>query len=295
MSQGLGDAIFGFTDAQYRYPEFKNDLEAALQSYFGKNSVTRSKKAFDVHANTYRVDADVVPCFEHRRFMGTPQSNWTVYGTELLPDNGGVIINWPRQNYRNGVEKNDATGRRFKAVIRILKRLRNEMAENGHTVADPIPSYLLECLVWNVPNEGFGHAEYWADVRYALAHFPANGRRDVVLVGSTGSITPVPGAGIYGASKRGLRAAFETLRLELAPCGVNASLVMPGMFETEALTMQGVVFSGEVPMPDMPMFVPGSGPGSPSALADTIAFMIGLPEGLCINELVARPTGQLHP
>jgi NADP-dependent 3-hydroxy acid dehydrogenase YdfG len=134
-----------------------------------------------------------------------------------------------------------------------------------------------------------------ATVRYALAHFPANGRRDVVLVGSTGSITPVPGAGIYGASKRGLRAAFETLRLELAPCGVNASLVMPGMFETEALTMQGVVFNGEVPMPDMPMFVPGSGPGSPSALADTIAFMIGLPEGLCINELVARPTGQLHP
>jgi NADP-dependent 3-hydroxy acid dehydrogenase YdfG len=134
-----------------------------------------------------------------------------------------------------------------------------------------------------------------ATVRYALAHFPKDGRRDVVLVGSTGAITPIPGAGIYGASKRGLRAAFETLRLELAPSGVNASLVMPGMFETEALTMQGVVFSGEVPMPDMPMFVPGTGPGPPGALADTIAFMIGLPEGLCINELVARPAGQLHP
>ena len=76
-------------------------------------------------------------------------------GTELLPDNGGSIINWPRQNYTTASTKNDATGRRFKAVVRILKRLRYEMVDNGHTVAEPIPSYLLECLVWNVPNEGF--------------------------------------------------------------------------------------------------------------------------------------------
>ncbi len=32
-----------------------------------KFGVTRGSKAFDVHANSYRVDADVVACFEHRR------------------------------------------------------------------------------------------------------------------------------------------------------------------------------------------------------------------------------------
>jgi hypothetical protein len=170
MSQGLSNAIFAFSDANYRYPDFKNDVEAALKSYFGAAAVARGNKAFDVHANTYRIDADVVPCFEHRRFMGTPQTNWILSGTQLLPDNSGKIINWPRQNYRNGVDKNDATGRRFKAVVRILKRLRNEMMESGHQVAEPISSYLLECLAWNVPNEGFGHDEYRDDVRYAIAH-----------------------------------------------------------------------------------------------------------------------------
>ena len=70
----------------------------------------------------------------------------------------------------NGVEKNDATGRRFKAVTRILKRLRNEMADEGYAAAVPISSYLIECLVWNVPNEAFGHSELKADVRWALAH-----------------------------------------------------------------------------------------------------------------------------
>jgi predicted nucleotidyltransferase len=178
MSEGLSDAILGYSDAQYRYPEFKNDVESALKSYFGTGSITRGKKAFDVHANTYRVDADVVPCFEHRRFMGTTLDSWYLSGTELLPDNGGVIINWPRQNYRNGVDKNEVTGRRFKAVVRILKRLRNEMAANGHTVADPIPSYLIECLVWNVPNEGFGHDRYRADMQYALAHLCNETRTD---------------------------------------------------------------------------------------------------------------------
>jgi len=31
------------------------------------------------------------------------------------------------------------------------------------------------------------------------------------------------------------------------------------------------------------------------AVADSIAFMCGLPEGVCINELVLRPTAQLRP
>ena len=55
-----------------------------------------------------------------------------------------------------------------------------------------------------------------ATVRYATARFPESGRRDVVIVGSTGALTPMPGVGIYAASKRGLEAAFDSLRLELA-------------------------------------------------------------------------------
>jgi NADP-dependent 3-hydroxy acid dehydrogenase YdfG len=134
-----------------------------------------------------------------------------------------------------------------------------------------------------------------ATVRYAMRHFPEDGRRDIVFVGSTGAITPIAGVAIYGASKRGMRAACESLRLELAPAGVNVGLVMPGMFETEGLTLDGVVIDGDTPAYDLPMFVPDAGAGPPEPLADTIAFMIGLPEGIAINELVVRPTGQLNP
>ena len=76
MSEGLSGSVFGYTDGDYSYAEFKNDVEAALISYFGEDSVTRGNKAFDVHANTYRIDADVVPRLStgaftaHRRTTG---------------------------------------------------------------------------------------------------------------------------------------------------------------------------------------------------------------------------------
>lgn len=134
-----------------------------------------------------------------------------------------------------------------------------------------------------------------ATIRYAVDHFHTEGRRDVVIVASTGAVTPMVGVGIYAATKRGLRAAFDALRLELAPTGVNVSCVLPGMFDTEGLTIEGMAFDGDIPPSDIPYFAGEAGPGSAADLADTIAFMIGRPEGFCINEVVVRPTRQLNP
>ena len=68
-----------------------------------------------------------------------------------------------------------------------------------------------------------------------------------------------------------------------------------GMFETEGLTLEGLEIDGDVPPDGYPYLVPGTGPGDPAVLGDAIAFMLGLPDGVAINELVVRPTGQLNP
>ncbi len=132
-------------------------------------------------------------------------------------------------------------------------------------------------------------------VRFAADHFVHDGRRDVVIVGSAGAVTPLPGTAIYSASKRGLQAAFDTIRLELATEGINVSHVMPGMFETEGLTLDGLVIDGEVPQHDYPFFAGEANPADPAVLAEIIAFVMSLPDGVCINELVARPTRQYNP
>ena len=116
-------------------------------------------------------------------------------------------------------------------------------------------------------------------------------RRHLPFGGDAGRI----GAGIYAASERGLRAAFDALRLELAPAGVNVSYVMPGMFDTEGLTIEVLVFDGDPPPDYVPWFAGDGATGSAADLANIIAMVIGLPDGLCISGLVVRPTRQLNP
>jgi hypothetical protein len=154
------------------YPDFKNMVQTALVSRFGRPGVTRGNKAFDVHANTYRVDADVLVAFEHRRFSKRGprgEINWET-GIQFFSDDGKKVVNWPQQAYENGVAKNNRTGRNYKASIRILKRLRNQMQENHVPEAGNIASSLIESLMWNVPDASFVRDTYQQIVRGALAN-----------------------------------------------------------------------------------------------------------------------------
>lgn len=155
--------------ATYAYGTFKNELEEALVARFGRTSVTRGSKAFDIKANTYRVEADVAAFFEHRRY--TSQYNY-LSGVEMIPDNRDpyIVRNWPEQHYENGVGKNNATGRRYKRIVRILKTLSNEMSANGIKSAASAPSFLVECLVWNTPVDLLAGETYRTTVRATLAH-----------------------------------------------------------------------------------------------------------------------------
>lgn len=179
LMDGLTDTDVGLTSHPYTYLQFKDEVQRALVNYFGHAAVSRGNKAFDIHANSYRIDADVVPCFEHvRYFRRTSGAIGEHHGTELRPDKGGRVINWPQQNYDSGVQKNSDTSRRFKAIVRIMKRLRNHMVDEAIASAKVIPSFLNECLVWNVPNDNFRHATYTADVRYTIAHLWNETRSD---------------------------------------------------------------------------------------------------------------------
>lgn len=163
--------------ATYTYATFKNEIEDALVAKFGRNSVSRGKKSFDISENSYRVEADVAAFFEHRRY-----TNATDYisGVEMIPDDYTPprVRNWPEQHYVNGVNKNSRTSRRYKRMVRILKSLSNEMSASGIASAASASSFLVECLVWNAPDENFGHAAYKSSVRSVLAWLFNNTMRD---------------------------------------------------------------------------------------------------------------------
>ena len=173
---GKSDADFGHSDIEYGFAQFKNELEEALVAYFGRSVVTRGNKAFDIKATASQVEADVVPLFEFRQYW---DHGGYRAGIALITDNSGrrienyperLLDTWPNTplHYENGVSKNTATGRRFKGMTRILKKLRNEMDDAGNATAQTVPSYLLECLVWNTPNTCFDRYTWDARVQSVL-------------------------------------------------------------------------------------------------------------------------------
>lgn len=168
--EGKGDKDFGNSEANYPFSRFKNELEEALVDHFGRAAVKRGNKAFDIKAKPSHVEADVVPFFEFRQYW---DSGGYRAGVALVPDNGSrrienyperLVDYWPRTplHYENGVAKNDQTSRRFKGMVRILKKLRIELEDSGNAAAEAVPGYLAECLVWNSPNWCFNYNS-WED------------------------------------------------------------------------------------------------------------------------------------
>jgi hypothetical protein len=151
----------------YSLPAFKDDVEQALIRRFGMAAVDRGKKAVHVRESRQGLAADVVPCVTHRTY--TSRTSYRE-GIQLLNDARPAehIINYPKQHLKRGTEKNDRTSRRYKRVVRILKRMENEMVTKN--VIGEVPSFLIESAVWNVPDTHFNAPSSWTGrVQNALA------------------------------------------------------------------------------------------------------------------------------
>ncbi|MGH2748316.1 MAG: nucleotidyltransferase domain-containing protein [Actinomycetota bacterium] len=175
---GKGNADFGNSDANYPFSQFKDELEEALVAYFGRAAVKRGNKAFDIKATQAQVEADVVPLFEFRRYW---ENGGYLAGVALIPDNSSrrienfperLVDYWPHTSlhYENGVSKNTSTQRRFKGIVRILKKLHIELADAGNAHAADVPGYLAECLAWNAPDRCFEH-DTWEDRVQSMLRF----------------------------------------------------------------------------------------------------------------------------
>jgi hypothetical protein len=159
----------------YGLAQFREDVGRALVAKFGEQGVTPGTKAFDVHDNSVRLDADVAVFLEHRRYTGqrNTDGSWAYWeGVEMRGANEARIINWHRQHHAQGIGKNNRTGRRFKRIARILKRLRDDMKINGTAeakLAAAVPSFLLECCAYNAPDGCFNSENLYVDVQAVIA------------------------------------------------------------------------------------------------------------------------------
>jgi hypothetical protein len=78
-----------------------------------------------------------------------------VDGLTTLRRDGTWIVNYPDQQLRSGRLKNALTLGVYKQLVRILKRIENELVDAGRI--DSLASYFVECLMYNVPHSEIGY------------------------------------------------------------------------------------------------------------------------------------------
>lgn len=136
---------------------WRQEVTEALVNCFGVSEVDDSGSvAITIsEKDGSRPSVDVVPGFSFVRYDRPDQgiANW---GSKIFNKSGSPIVNWPQQQLDNGIEKNKATGQRYKNFVRVLKNAENHLVAVREI--EEKPSYLMECLVWNVPNTTLSNA-----------------------------------------------------------------------------------------------------------------------------------------
>lgn len=160
VAQNVNDKTFGYVSGNHAYDDYKEKVRKALVNEFGRDNVKVKNKCFSVVENTNRVKADVVPTYELRRHDNDNPSD-VIIGVRYYANNGREVTNYPKQHFANGKAKNAITQKRYKRLVRIFKKIRYKMIEDGEQVNSNITSFLLECLIWNVPNNIFNDNDTW--------------------------------------------------------------------------------------------------------------------------------------
>ena len=163
--EGMSSADFGYTDGGMSFQDFREYVVDALRKKFGYGSVSPKNKCIDIDANSYHVNADVVPSLQYRdyKIIHSRDKDKFVEGIKYRSQDGKWIINYPKDHINNGRKKNNDTNYRYKKMVRIMKHIRNDMVSAEKVNGDVISSFLVECLAWNVPNVYITKHDTWND------------------------------------------------------------------------------------------------------------------------------------
>src|SRR5699024_6678805 len=144
----ISGSSYGFLDSTDSVQTFKDDVEIALREKFSED-VERKNKSIKIHGNTYRVDADSVPCMRDRDYSNDYLFNPDKYlvGIFIRSDDRQTIVNYPEKHIRNGREKNNQTNTYYKKMVRIIKKMRYIMRDEGYESANNVSSFGLESLL----------------------------------------------------------------------------------------------------------------------------------------------------
>ena len=149
------------TQSSNTYNTIKNKLEAVGNPYAGKSYKVLLQGSYGNDTNIYaESDVDIViklnDCFRHD--LNELSDDQKAAFKAAHSGASECIANYPKQHSANCTAKHQATNEWFKPMVRVLKNLRGKLIENKMIEAGVAPSYYIEGLLYNVPNEKFGES-----------------------------------------------------------------------------------------------------------------------------------------
>ena len=160
----------------FTFTQYREHIAWCLKQEFGEAAIKIGNKAIHLNKNSAdKINADIVPAYVFEQYGPRVPPYWfrgePDRGIAFLTRNEQRrITNFPEQHYSNGIAKNKRTGRRYKNVVRVLKRIRNHITDNpqtpqvARTLAKDTPSFLIESMVFNCPDFNFGQLSIYDDV-----------------------------------------------------------------------------------------------------------------------------------
>ena len=95
--------------------------------------------------------------------IGSKNPNIYVEGIRFYATDGSQVSNYPKEHLKNGIAKNNRTNYEYKKLVRIFKRIRNCMVEDNVVDGNIISSFLVECLIWQVPDRIITSYSSWSE------------------------------------------------------------------------------------------------------------------------------------
>ena len=170
---GLTSQDYGFIESSFSFSEYKKRVIKALEDKFDSENILIGNKSIKIKSNTYHVEADAVVVFMLKDFQIIKSKNANDYieGTRFYANDGSMITNYPKYHINNGTAKNNRTNYGYKKLVRIFKRIRNAMVDDGIIDGDIISSFLVECLIWNIPDSNITKFSTWIEtVKQAIIY-----------------------------------------------------------------------------------------------------------------------------
>lgn len=119
-----------------------------------------------------------------------------------------------------------------------------------------------------------------------LQHFKTQKSGHFINVSSVAGHLVAPSSAVYSATKFAVRAISEGLRQEVKPYHIRTSIISPGVTESE---LTNSITDEKI----KPLLSQLAGLAIPAdSIAHAVAYVIGQPDDVDVNEMIIRPTAQ---